>query len=68
MKQIIIKNCDDCQYVSHSGGDIPEGAEDICGHSDTYIVRNSNFDKRHWRQRILKTRNGKLVIPSWCPL
>lgn len=68
---INIKNCNDCPHVDHSGGFTPGGAKDTCGNGNTCMVRaNIHTDEPyHWIHRVLKEdKNGKLIIPDWCPL
>jgi hypothetical protein len=76
-----IKHCDDCRHRDHSGAFTKGGAKPICSHSYAveYATRNKTFpkfpvkgsggdEKYHWRHRVLRMKQSRLIIPDWCPL
>lgn len=75
MKIIIeIKNCSECQYVSHTGAFTRGGSKPCCDHPETVKLKGDDCFKRvipyktvHIEYLSRPSRQPK-SIPEWCPL
>lgn len=68
MKTITINNCNECHFLDHSGAFTPGGAKPHCNNQLSCGPRIRKHWE-HWKNRILKKdKDGKIQIPTWCPL
>lgn len=69
MKNLLIKNCTECPFVSHTGQYTQGGAKPCCTHNDTVKLKGYDCFKRviPYRTVDFRLRTPK-SIPEWCPL
>lgn len=69
---VTINTCSDCRHRDHSGAFTPGGAKPVCSHPNAVECATKNkekpVDRFHWKHRVIREKNGRLKIPSWCPL
>jgi hypothetical protein len=70
-KTVVFNFCNDnggCKHLSHSGAFTPGGSKPTCDHHNACVARVVK-DKWDWKNRVLaQNPDGKIVIPTWCPL
>lgn len=67
-KKIVVNNCTECPYISHSGGFGSPAYIPICRKEVGYheLPYTKTIGSSRWSPSLVAQATG--VIPDWCPL